>query len=121
MAKKRLPKIVGYSLAGFLAGLLVMGSVWMISFFYEVFFIPTSEMYITLQAFLRGVYLILYIVLAFTAFCPLVYLILTLVSKLKRFRKLRKQREKITAYLSLGYWTLFVLSMMTYSILFLFK
>ena len=124
---KAMPKIVGYSLAGFIATAIVFAFFWILFNFFYAALIIDSDTYILFHSFSKILSLLFITILGFTFFPVVLYFLLRALGSIAILQKRKKsilktiykQEESIIYYSALTYWIaytlIFVISFIFYS------
>ncbi|MBU2539856.1 hypothetical protein KJ786_01710 [Patescibacteria group bacterium] len=127
---KKIPKLVGYCSASFVAVVITLSFFWLLFTFYDTFLIIDSETHVQVQSFFNILFFVFYLILGFTVFPILIYLFLRLISffakKQKKGKKsvlktISKNEKKIIYNTAIGYWFLYVVGLAIYYMFYLSK
>lgn len=125
---KKIPKIVGYSLAVCVAVIILLIFFWVLITVYDITLIIDSETHITFQRFFNVLYTIFIIILGFAVFPPIFHFTLEGIYSLRNKKKksgilyiISKKSEKIVYSGTMGYWFLYTVGLSLYFMFFLTK
>lgn len=127
---KKMPKLVGYCLASFVAVLITLTFFWLLNAFYDTFLIIDSDTHIEVQNFFNILFLVFFIILGFTVFPILVCLFLKFIGffakKQKKGKKsilktISKNEKKIIYNTAVGYWFMYIIWLAVYFLFYLLK
>lgn len=119
----RMPKLVGYSLAGFVSTAIVSFFFWFLESFYDITLIVDSDTNYKVESFFDVLFLIFFAVLGFTIFPVLLFFFLRGLKLLcKRFKTLGKsflkniikKEKKIIYNGAIAYWFLYIMFLAIY-------
>lgn len=125
---KKMPKLVGYCSASFVAVAIALVFFWLLNFFYDTTLIIDSDTHVEVQSFFGVLFFVFFLILGFTVFPILIYLFLGLLrffvknqKKGKRsiLKTILKNEKKIIYNAAIGFWFLYIIGLVIYFMVFL--